>query len=387
MENALSWIRTIALVVVAVAVIPLTSNQCMEQAARKHNKAEAVRLATLGRAAREAKDPQLAVEAFSQASSADPLNNAYRVATLEATVEMIIADGGIINAGNALRLQARLAGVLTRGEGDEARTLLAFGRVLQYRGQAAEATERFKEAVKKAPKLAEAHLLLGDAQLKAGSLDAAGASLSEALTHQESPLAHFALGQVRIQQERWDDAVPHLEKASKDLKNGKILFALGRVQWERKRWKEASDALETALALDSTQAKAHHMLGDAWAQQKRPLLAMGAYRLAFERSRDLDAYKKLGRAQGQLQLWQRALETWGELRALLPADPEPHCHIGAAAENLGDMVTAKGAYKKCITIAGPKKEHATMVQQADLRVKAIDEMIAKAKKSQKKKRR
>ena len=90
MENALSWIRTIALVVVAVAVIPLTSNQCMEQAARKHNKAEAVRLATLGRAAREAKDPQLAVEAFSQASSADPLNNAYRVATLEATVEMII---------------------------------------------------------------------------------------------------------------------------------------------------------------------------------------------------------------------------------------------------------------------------------------------------------
>ena len=376
MENALSWIRTIALVVVAVAAIPLTSNQCTEQAARKHNKAEAMRLAALGRAAREAKDPQLAVEAFSQASSADPLNNAYRVATLEATVEMVIADGGVINAGNALRLQARLAGVLTRGEGNEARTLLAFGRVLQYRGQSAEATERFKEAVKKAPKLGEAHLLLGDALLKAGSLDAAGASLSEALTHQESPLAHFALGQVRIQQERWDDAVPHLEKASKAL-----TYSDGKL------YTRVSDALETALALDSNQAKAHHMLGDAWAQQKRPLLAMGAYRLAFERSRDLEAYKKLGRAQGQLQLWQRALETWGELRALLPTDPEPHCHIGAAAENLGDVVTAKGAYKKCITIAGPKKEHATMVQQADLRVKAIDEMVAKAKKAQKKKKR
>lgn len=386
MENALRWIQTACLVVVAVAAVPLASNHFAQQADRRHNQAEGARMAALGRAAMAAEDPQLAVEAFSQATAADAKNAEWREALLRATVDMTIADAGVINSGNALRLQSALARALTEGRGDEARNLVAFARVLQFRGQQEQALDRFKEAVAKDGKLAVASLLLGDAYLKAGKLDEAASTLAQSIALEDTPLAQFALGQVRIQQKRWDDAVPHLQKAEKALPNANVSFALGKAQWRRKKWKEAAAHLERALARDSKLVAAHAMLGDCWAEQQRPLLAMGAFRLAYERARDVDAYTKLARAQSQLKMWKEAIQTWTELRALNPDLPEPHCQLATAAEGIEDYSIAASAYRKCITVAGPKEQYATMVQQANLRVKAIEEAYAKANEGAKKKK-
>ncbi len=386
MENALRWIQTACLVVVAVAAVPLASNHFAQQSDRRHNQAEGAQMAALGRAAMEAKDPQLAVEAFSQAVAADAKNKVWREAQLVATVDMTIDDAGVITNGNALRLQSIIARALTEGQGDEARNLVAFARVLQFRNQQPQALDRLKEAVAKDPKLAVAGLLLGDAYLKAGKLDQAASSLAASIAIEDAPLAQFALGQVRIQQKRWDDAVPHLQKAAKALRNGNVSFALGKAQWQRKKWKEAAEHLERALALDRKLVAAHAMLGDCWAEQQRPLLAMGAFQLAYQRAGNVEAYTKLARAQSQMKMWKEAIGTWTELRALLPNDPEPHCQLATAAEGIQDYSIAASAYKKCITVAGPKEQYATMVQQANLRARAIEEAFAKANKDKKKKR-
>ena len=387
MENALRWIQTACLVVVAVAAVPVASNHFAQKAHRRHNHDEGAQMAALGRAAMEAGDAQLAAEAFGQATAAAAKNDTWRTDLLRATVDMVVSDAGVINNGNALRLQAELARALTDGRGDEARTLLAFGRVLQFRGKRDEARDRFKEAVAKDQKLATAQLFLGDAYLKAEKFDEAATALAQAISLKDTPIAQFALGQVRIAQKRWDDAVPHLQKAAKALRNGRVFLALGKAQWKRKKWKEAAEHLERALALDPKLSSAQAMLGDAYAEQQRPLLAMGAYRLAYERANDIEAYRKLGRAEAQLQMWNRAVRTWSDIRALMPNDPEPHCQLATASEGLQSYQMAIGAYKKCIEIAGPDKEHATMVQQAGLRVKAIEAAFAKAQKQGKKKKR
>ena len=380
MENALRWIQTACLVVVAVAAVPVASNHFAQKSDRAHNQAEGAQMAALGRAALEAKDPQLAVEAFTQATQADAKNAVWREALLTATVAMVVDNAGVINNGNALRLQAELARALTDGRGDAARTLLAFGRVLQFRGKGEQARDRFAEAVKKDPKLAVAQLYYGDALFKEGKLDEAAAALAASVALEDTPLSQFALGQVRMGQKRWDDAVPHLQKAAKTLRNGRVLLALGTAQWHRKKWKDAATYLEKALALDPKLVKAHGMLGDAWTEQKRPVMAMGAYRLAFERAGDRESYAKLGRAQAQLGLTREALRTWGELRTLDPSQPEPHCQIASGAEAMQDYEVSLGAYKQCIQAAGPAKQHATLVQQAGLRIKAIEEAFEKAKK-------
>ncbi len=377
-------VQTLALVIVAAAAVPLTLNQCSELDTRRVARTEAASLAQLGKAATEAKDPQLAVEAYSQAVGLDRLNAGYRDEALRATVELIVNDASFITGGNALRLQTELAQALTSARGDEVRTLLAFGRLLQYRGKPVEARDRFKEAVAKEPKSADAHLLLGDALLKEGDLDGAAASLAKSLELEDRPITQFAMGQVRVRQERWDDAVPHLSKAAEQLKNGNVYFALGKVQWHRKRWKECSDALEKALALDASLVKAHAMLGDAWNEQGRALLAMGAFQLAFQRAQDLESYRKLGRAQSQLQMNEAALKTWNEIRELSPDDPEPHCRLGAVGEGLGDYEMAVGAYRKCITTAGPNKDYAQMVEGANKRVQQIEAALSKARDAEKK---
>ncbi len=386
MENAHRWIQSVALVVIAAAVMFSATD-------RRSNKANNIKrgkaYAALARAAMEAKDPQLAAHAWSKALDADPGNPSWRSDLLRATVEQILEAPGVINPGNVLALQSELADALvSKGEPD-ARLLLAFGRVLQFRGRHDEARARYEEAARKQPDLAMAHLLLGDNLLKAKKFDGAAAALAKAVElDNKNHLTWFALGQVRLKQEKYGEAIEALETAVKGHRTGQVYLALGRAYVAKEDWKKAEPVLEKALGLGPNLRGVHRLLADAYANNQRIQLAIGAYKLAWERDSDVEGYRRLGRIYSQMQMHNEALKVWSDIQAVDMSDPEPHCQMGTNAEHLRDIALAKAAYERCIKRAGEakgkeKEKWGTMVQQARLRLAEVEKVIAKVKAEQK----
>ncbi len=378
MKEFTQGLQLVAFALLGVAAIPLTMNQCAEMDARKRYEARAAHHAVLGQAALEAKDPALAAAAYAQALGYAPFDAASRKGLLGAHVEQVLADGQGITANNVLQLQTELADAMLEGEVD-ARTTLAYGRVLQFRGKSDDARAQFRKAIEADADQPLAHLLLGDALLKAGEYDAAAAALDRSLElDPQQPLAEFALGQVRVQQEKWDDAAKLLESASRSVHNPQLYTALGRAQVERQKWEEAQKALERAIALDPAQTVAYALLGDTYLKTNRVEAAVKAFEASWERARDVESLRKLARLHQGMQAWERAGELFGQLRLLLPDDPEPHCGIGTAADNMGQMELAVGAYGKCAELAQKRPDQAELAQRALLRVAAIQKEHMKA---------
>ncbi len=380
MKEITQGVQTVALVVLGIAAVPLTMNQCAEMDARKRQTARAEQQAVLGAAALEAGDPALAAAAYAQAVNHAPLANDLRDGLLRAHVEQILADAQGINAGNAVQLQAELAGAMLETSDPDARMLLAYGRVLQFRGRSDDARAQFKQAVAKAPDLALGHLLLGDALLKAGEYEAAASALSRSLELDPAEaLAEFALGQVRVQQEKWEEAARLLENASRSVRSPQLYTSLGKAEAAREKWDKAQAALEKAIALDPNQTPAYELLGDAYLQNSRVEPALKAYQASWERGRSIEALRKLARLHQRLQQWERAGELFGQLRVLEPSDPEPHCGIGTSADNTGQTDLAIAAYNRCAQLAAKSAEHAEMGQKAQLRAGALQRALDEAK--------
>lgn len=377
------WIQTAATVGVIAALAPLTVQNCEATRRVEARRARAVELGALGQQALEQKDPMLAAQAYVDGLSLDPDSAPLRDGLRKARIRQILADGGIINAQNALRFQADLASAAMRGAVDTD-SLLAYGRILQFRGMSDAARTRFEQATKQSPDSGLAFLLYGDALLKAGKLDAAGLALTRALElDKDSALVRFALGQARLAQERPTDALPLLEKAAETLKSGSVYFALGRAYSAEKKWTRAQRALERALAAKPDLHKAHRLLADAYMANKRVESAMGSYRNAYERAGDVDAFKRLGRIYAQTRQFEKAGEVFAQIRALLPGEYEAHCQIGSAAEHMGSYKVAVEAYRVCVKRSKNVPEADKMRKQAVDRVIELEEFLAKEEKAKK----
>ena len=359
-------LQTLAAVAVIAAAIPLTLNQWTARQARSHAQARAAGHATLAEQAVAAKDPALAAQAWSDAVALDPHEPRYREGLLRARVDAVISDAGVI-ATDPLRLHAELADAVTRTQAPDARLLVAFGRVLQFRGQAEQARARFVQATQADPNFADAHLYVGDAALKDGKLDEASVALGRALELDgKLILAKFALGQVRAEQKRPDEALKLLREAAEAIPNGKVWFALGKALIQKDNWPEAERALERALALDKGLVQAHALLAEAYLKSQRLEAAVGAFRLAYERAGDIEAYRKLGRLFARTQQVEQAYTVFTELRSLFPNDIEAHCQIGTSALAMGQLEVSKAALEKCVALAADDPEATRLLEDGRL---------------------
>lgn len=377
-------LQALAAIAVIVAVVPHTLNQLDLRAQRQQILERAALHGSLGDAAAAAKDHLLAAQAYADALALDPTNAGWRAGLLDANVTRILNDATMIQS-DPLRLHAQLADAVTREKSPSARLLTAFGRVLQFRGQGEQAIKRFEQAVEVDPKLADAHLYLGDAALKEKKLELASKHLGLALDlAPEMSVAKFALGQVRLQQDRVEDAVKLLEEAAARLPNGKIQLALGKAYTQQKKWPLVERALERALALDSSLVAAHRMLAEAYVENKKYEAAAGAFKLAYERAGDIEAYRKLGRLFARSKQPEPALQVFNEIRSLFPDDIEAHCQIGNNSFALGQLGVARAAFERCLTLGEGKKEFAELMKTSRDELGKVADLIDKIEDEQKK---
>lgn len=379
MKNISMVLQGLAAIAVLIAAVPITLNQLDIRAQRSQMQARAALHGTLAQEAVKADDHLLAAQSFADALALDPGNATYRAGLLDANVTRILNDAAVIKA-DPLRMHAQLADAITRTKTPSARMLTAFGRVLQFRGQRAQAIARFEQAVSVDPKLADAHLYLGDAALKDKKLETASKHLGLAVELKpEMAVARFALGQLRLQQNKTDDAIALLSKAAETLPNGKVYLALGRAHLRKKDWVKAEQAFERALALDPKLVGAHRLLADAYISNKKFEAAAGAYKLAYERARDVEAYRKLGRLFARSGQPKAALDIFNELRSLFPNDVESHCQIGNNSFGLRELGVAKVAFEKCLELGADKPEYAEMTKVAREELAKVAELIEKVK--------
>ena len=379
MKNISMVLQGLAAIAVLIAAVPLTLNQLDMRGQRNQVRERAAWHGSLADEAAKSGDHLLAAQSYADALALDPSNTTYKAGLLDANVTRILSDASVIKS-DPLRLHAQLADTVTRMPNPSARILTAFGRVLQFRRQGEQAIARFEQAVKVDPKFADAHLYLGDAALKNKKLETASKHLGLALELKpDMAVARFALGQLRLQQDKTEEAITLLKKAAETLPNGKVYMALGRAYLRKKAWVNAEQALERALALDQTQVGAHRLLADAYVNNKKYEAAAGAYKLAYERARDVDAYRKLGRLFARSSQPKAALDIFSELRSLFPADVEAHCQIGNTSYALGQLGVAKVAFEKCLELGGDNPEYTEMTKVAREELGKVVDMIRKVK--------
>ncbi|MEZ4463393.1 MAG: tetratricopeptide repeat protein [bacterium] len=382
MKTLAQALQALAALAVLAAAVPVTLNQWAAREARQEAATRAALHASLAQEAAKAGDPALAAQAWSDALALQPGNAAWRAGLLEAHIDAVLNDGGVINA-DPLRLHAEFADAVTREASPSARLLVAFGRVLQYRGQGEQARARFAQAAQVQPDFADAHLYLGDTALKDGKLEEASVALGRALElDPKLMLAKFALGQVRLLQKRPDEALKLLREAAQAIPNGKVWLALGRALIDKESWAEAERALERALGLDKSLVQAHALLAEAYIRNGKLEAASGALRLAYERAADVEAFRKLGRLLAATRQPQDALGVWSELRSLFPDDVEAHCQIGSNALGMGQLDVSKAAFEKCLSLGADKPELEKMLTTARSELQKVGELIAQVQAEQ-----
>jgi tetratricopeptide (TPR) repeat protein len=354
----MQWTRIGVALAASAVLLPVGLNAWGTFTEGRAIAARALRLEAVGRAALERGDPEVAERAFAQAVGNLGERPSLRDALLDARIALILREPANVDLRGALRLQVELEDALAGARVSDARTRLALGRVLLFRGQLEAATREFETVAKIAAAPALAHLFLGDAYLKQAKYDLAAPSLSRTLELEPTnALAMLALGQVRLAQKRYDEAADLLGKAALTLtRNAPLQFSLGRAQFHREKYTEARDALEAALAQDASFVTAHAYLGRAYAKLNQADAAVGALKMAWDKAGDVEAYADLGRVLLQLGRLEEGAQVARTLASLRPKDPEPYMALSLVAETAGDFASAEA-----------------LVAQAEKRIEGLEE--------------
>jgi predicted Zn-dependent protease len=113
------------------------------------------------------------------------------------------------------------------------------------------------ELTAREPQSAEAHFLLGEAQLNQGQLEAAIRSLEQAIRLDARLLsAHASLGRAYLARGEAAAAVPHLERASAADRDGQILYQLAQAYQRAGDQARAREALVRYRALSQAERRA-----------------------------------------------------------------------------------------------------------------------------------
>lgn len=146
---------------------------------------------------------------------------------------------------------------------------------------ASRAIYNLRETVRKNPKSAQAHVLLGDAYRDTGRFTNAVEEYNKALDLEaEHPLALSGLALVAMRQEEWRTAEGYWQKAIEVMAKGqyanqdprleKAYYYYGTVLLELKQYEEAAATLKEALRIQRTDADTHYALSLAYKGMELP---------------------------------------------------------------------------------------------------------------------
>ena len=242
------------------------------------------------------------------------------------------------------------------------------GATAMRAGSTAEAEAAFREAVRLAPDLPDAHLDLGLVLAREGKLDAAIASVRQALTlNPKQPGAHMFLGIFLSQSNHQDEAEAALrQELGLDPKNVEALSWLGSVELAMSHPERATAPLDQAAELApadlnvlEARARAHSLVAeqsyrqmakvdpDSWqvhrvrgeldAEAGRHAEAITEFEAAIkQQARNPDLYEALGGEYRTLNQLDAAKTAYAKELELGPQNPIAMYELGSTEVELGD---------------------------------------------------
>ncbi len=237
-----------------------------------------------------------------------------------------------------------------------------------HNGRAADAEQAFREAVKLAPSMPDAHLDLGLALGREGKGEEAIASLKKALElDPKLPSAHMFLGIFEYQANRRSEAVDAIhQELALDPKNAEALTWLGIVELADGHPERAVEPLDRAaeispndlnvleyrgrahsqVARDSYAKMAqiepnswqvHKVRAELYAEEDKHADAVKEFELAIQQQgRDADLYEGLGDEYRKMNDLDRAQKAYAKELELSPQNPIAMYNLGSTDVDRGD---------------------------------------------------
>lgn len=349
--------------VLLLAGIPTALNQMDARADRQAIAARASTLGALGDTALADGDAVAAARAFAQASALQPGVRQWRASGAEAWTQWLSARRELPEGVDAVEVDLLLSEALSRS-GEDAKRLLALGRVRRVRGM--DAGPLFAQAHALDDSLASVLWERAEALVASGKPDEAQPLLVEALkTDNELHGARLALGRLLLEKGENELASSLLEQASEALvDDGSAHYDFGRSLVALKRWQHVDGVMQKALESDPTLHGAYRYMGEALAHVKRFGASARAFQLSWDKAGDLEALRMLGRLYARLGDHQKAAGAFAEVRDAIPEDPEALCQLGASLAVVGQHATAVGVLKQCIEVTEGSRDHEKRYKKA-----------------------
>lgn len=143
---------------------------------------------------------------------------------------------------------------------------------------------KYKDAVKKNPRNAEAYVGLASVYLEIEQADKAIEQLNQAINIEpRSWNAHFELGMAYTSKQEFNIAASHFwQAASIDPNNELAFYQLGKLYQDQKQYVQAIQAFKRTLKVNPMLSDAHYFLGCCYEKTNKTDLAKKEYREALK---------------------------------------------------------------------------------------------------------
>ena len=267
-------------------------------------------------------------------------------------------DSRLLQASALERLDQHAAALAALRAADELapgnpRILYRLGNQYQRTGQAEQAVDAYRQAIRRDKKLLPAHFNLGAVLFELGRLDEALAAyvialepIDEAFRKGQTvdpvnALAYRNLGAIYLQGEEYRQAVAAYAKARQLApSDSQVLYNLGFAHYRLGQWDEAREAYEHALRQDADLPVAYLHLGQIAARKGEWVEATARFEAGVPKLSGDDqeealralarAYRETGRGGDAEQAYRRVLDASGD-------DPQILLALGRLAREDGRM--------------------------------------------------
>lgn len=352
MMRAQSTVAWVAGLVLAGGGVPWAVNEWMQLSQTRDALARSEEHLRQSVAAEAEGDLAVALRAVELARETSPGDASLRRRSAELLARQIIAVDVAPTTVELVRM-AQVLDAARRGDDSSAEVLVAAGRIALLRGRDEVAARLFQEAVERFPDHAAALLFLGDLQLRQSRFSEAQSALRHSLELDDTDArTRLLLGETLLRLQKPKEALPYLSTAAQVLAgSARARFALGKANAALGEWAASVRSFEGALSLDASLPDLHRLLGDAYQRIGRPQAASRAYRQAWDKTSDREAFRKLGRLAYQAGDAGTAAQVFGELRLTAEDDPEPRFVLGLLERDRGHFDAARAHWEACVRLA------------------------------------
>jgi len=295
-----------------------------------------------------------------------------------------------------------------------AHVALAYSLVRTASGDALAAAQK---AVQVAPTSALAHSTLGEAQLKAGTVDQAEASFKKALELDANTAdAHAGMAQVYFRKGDYDNTIASADKAVALDKTIKSIYAArGRAHYAKGNDSAAYTDLGMALTVDANDLESQLTFARIQKKQNNPTLAAAAYRKVLgmdpkhseatvelaeivapkgdAEAKDLlqkaltvktdwaEGHRLLGSIYEKEKNLDEALKSYSRAVELDPKLTAVHYAIGKMKKDKKDNPGALASFEKALALAPDNAEYMTETAALLYEAKQMDRALPLAQKA------